>query len=98
MTALKKCEWCSQNTRSPVSYKCGKKTFWLHKKCQTSMFGNVSKENIPFEDIYYALEKKGSCDGIGASQYRRIKRMWISRGRPLKDLRTFIYENANEPP
>ena len=92
------CEWCGQPARTIVSYKYGRTTFWLHQKCLKVMFGNINEANDPFDNAYYLLENEGGCDAAGSCQYRRIKRIWISRKRPIGNITDFIYQNANEAP
>jgi hypothetical protein len=50
-----------------------------------------------FDRVWERLANEAKCDGLGASQYRRVKTEWIACGRPTH-IKEFIMHAADRPP
>lgn len=50
-----------------------------------------------FIRVWRAMEEDGQTDGLGGSEYRRVRAEWIAAGRPA-DVREFIRRRANVGP
>ena len=50
-----------------------------------------------FDHVWSDCEKQGSCDGLGGSEYRRVRSEWIRSGKP-RCIKEFIGWRANIGP
>jgi len=50
---------------------------------------DINRRNSEFDTEWYRLEIAGKADAWGSTEYQRVKRKWISAGRP-EPIKAFI--------